>query len=619
MMSTTFHRVPTVAMPQTVRKPTLPPAASSVSFGAQENAYAASKRIDDNIYALLAEAPKNELHVHQGGSSSVAFLNHCLRGAIDRGEITCLPLYQPGKAPINVPFKTTNTGQEQLLSPRQLRAAKERVLTGENLRTYYRYQLQLDNHQPYMNTEDLAETTATHQPEDRFISVSDPEQLKKQKKGGLNAYRLRSGKINPFVKNSPAAYYLAYDYARSLALENVQYTEYRVSPAGNGIGGNNGSNIEDVLSNVHAGFEDALKELRQSNHKMDYGLLVLFERQNRSDDTDPNAKIRRAVQLAQDVVRLKREGKYNIVGVDLAGDEAHNPVTEFKPAFDIIKAYNKTAKPENRLGITIHAGETANSGNLSGAQSIEQAIAIAHDPNTPVRIGHGVQIINSSDALRDAFNMYLQHPTDWEQRIDKADLLRRSPLLKQVIDNHIVLEMCPKSNLQTYAIHPGFPNDRFEVWQSKYSEEGYRHHPAVFLSRLGVKVTLSSDNRTISNTDVTNEYVKLFKYAGLTYKDFKQMVMNGFEGAFISDRKKKDALLADVRNQFGKLECSPEHIQSIQKMKGSLSSYQQWVLLKATVRQTLNDFFTGFQSLVGRLLDWWHERSGTPHRSQSAT
>jgi len=554
---------------------------SSIRFGGQVDTYASESRISDKVYQLFLKAPKNELHVHQGGSSSVEFLSYCLRKALEennartivpfKDRLDALPVFKPDGKVEMVRFRTT---YGLPISPDALRKAMDKVLTLENLRNYYRYQLQIDNQRDYMDTEDLAETTAHKRPGQEIISAVESAQMRAQRAQGLEAYRATSGKINPHVKNNPAAYLLANDYAKTLALENVRYSEYRVSPSGNGIGGATGSNIEDVLSAVDQGFRDATHQLRQRTLSFDYGLLVLFERQNRSKAEPTDAKVKRAVQLAKDVVRLKKEGKYNIVGVDLAGDEANNPVSDFKEAFDIIKAYNKTAKPENRLGITIHAGETTHSKSLKGYESIAEAIRIGLDENTPLRIGHGLQVVNSSKALRNAFETYRKFPNDWEKRIDKKALLQASPLLKKIIENGVVLEMCPKSNLQTYGIHPGFPDDQFSVSRAEYSSRAYSRHPAVFLSRLGVKVAISSDNRTISNTDVTNEFVKLFKYAGLTYNDFKTMVMNGFEGAFMANSSKKAAMLDSARKRFKKLEQSPTMLKAIEYMNGGKLDYR---------------------------------------------
>jgi adenosine deaminase len=596
----THHKLPTVPIQPMKAKLSLP----VLRFGTGEpNAFAKQKLIPDDIYQLLRNAPKNELHVHQGGSSSVEFLSYCLRRAIENGEIDKLPLYAEDGSYQDVYFKDPLT---QALIPReQWSEAQKEVLAISNLREYYRYQLQMDNQREYMTSTNLAETTATHAPPEQWVSAAESEQLRKQKEQGLLAYRMTSSKINPYVKNIPAAYLLANAYARDMADENIHYTEYRISPSGNGIGGNNGSNIEDVLSAVHDGFEDARRQLKQRTYNLNYGLLVLFERQGRPGDQSPQQKVERAIALAREVVRLKEAGKYNIVGVDLAGDEANNPVTEFAEAFQIIKDYNARVAPEKRLGITIHAGETTHSKDLHGYESVAKAIELAHDANTPTRIGHGLQIVNSSEALRKAFEIYCQYPKDWERRINKQALIKASPLLAKVIQNKITLEMCPKSNLQTYGIHPGFPNDQFEVTRAQYSAEAYKRHPAVFLSRLGVKIAISSDNRTISNTDVTNEYVKLFRYAGLTYRDFKQMVMNGFEGAFVANPQQKKAIIQQVERQFRELEKSPDRIRAIRSMNGKLSLRQQWILFKDNLIQKAYEVFEILYKAICAVRDEW--------------
>jgi adenosine deaminase len=618
--------------------------------------YSSRDRIPDDVYALLNKAPKNEIHVHQGGSSSVEFLSYSLRAAVAENQkmydrkhfldgliaqapqlaeplrqinqnlfanakpLDEFPVFQAEGAPKMVRF--TEPDGQPLPAP-ALRAAMEEAFTLDNLRTYHRYQLESDNQKNYKDTNDISETTATGHPKNEMVSATESAELQQHKAEGLQAYRQTSGKINPFVKNNPAAYKLANEYAKSMAFENIRYTEYRVSPSGNGIGGANGSHIEDVLSPVHRGFEDAKQHLAQRNYQLDYGLIVLFERQNRNPLEPQDMKVRRAIELAQRVVQLKKEGKYNICGVDLAGDEAKNPVTEFKAAFDIIKAYNRAAAPENRLGITIHAGETPTSigpkDTLEGHESIDQAIQMAHDQRTPVRIGHGLQIVNSSDELQKAFKIYRQFPSDWETRIDKAKVLASSPLLTKVIQDRIVLEMCPKSNLQTYGIHPGFPGEQFSVRRDEYSAEAYKRHPAVFLSRLGVKVAISSDNRTISNTDVTNEFVKLFKYAGLTYTDFKQMVLNGFEGAFIGDSLKKGAILQDVERQFKKMETDSSTMNAIDKMGGDPTRKPGPTPLSPW-RQFKTGLSMQWQAFRQAVHLWWHQLKNflsTPFKRKS--
>jgi len=552
-------------------------------------------RIDGDIYKLISRAPKNELHIHQGGSTSVEFMIYRYRKAMQDGTILkylgndkTMPIYHHNGEVERVSL-VDDTGK--LLPAEHLAGVMERVLTRENMREYLRIASINENQRVLIPNRDLAETTADL---DLQAAGFDDESISKIKDVALKEYLLTTGKMNPFNRNPAAAYLLANMYAKEVTFENVRYAEYRVSASGNGIGGNNGVHLEETLSAVSAGFEDAKGYLDQRLRKFDYGLIVLFERQNRSKSDAPEAKVERAKKLAQEVVRLKKQGKYNIAGVDLAGDEAHNPVTEFEEAFKIIQDYNRTAPADKRLGITIHAGETAQSQNpdkgihLEGWQSVEQALRLGHDTNTSLRIGHGLQVINSSPALKQAFETYLAHPNDWEQRINSRQIYAQSPVLRYIRDNGILLEMCPKSNLQTYGIHPGFVNAQDDP-DEKYTARSYKRHPAVFLSRLGVKVALSGDNRTVSNTDTPNEYVKLYKYAGMTYQDFKRMVINGFEAAFVPEPQ-KSLIIEDVTRRFKALEKEPDMIRAIHKMDNHITVGQQWILFRERVFKSIFDW-----------------------------
>lgn len=129
------------------------------------------------------------------------------------------------------------------------------------------------------------------------------------------------------------------------------------------------------------------------------------------------------------------------------------------------------------LNYTIHAGES------SGIGSIQDAISF-HTK----RIGHGVQI-----------QSYY-------------------PLL---IENKITLEMCPTSNIQIGVI------------------SNIKKYPLYSLYKQGVKVTINTDNRTVSNTSLIAEYELLQKYFPLTLEDFKKMNIYAIESSFLEKREKE--------------------------------------------------------------------------------
>ena len=131
---------------------------------------------------------------------------------------------------------------------------------------------------------------------------------------------------------------------------------------------------------------------------------------------------------------------------------------------------------KNNLNITIHAGEAY------GPESIHQAL---HYCGTH-RIGHGTRLIEDGD------------------------------LMNYVNDHRIPLEICFNSNLHTKAV--------------KKLEE----HPLSFYLDFGLRVTINTDNRLISDTTLTDEYYDVYKILGLTYPEIKLIIINGFKSAFIS-------------------------------------------------------------------------------------
>ena len=140
------------------------------------------------------------------------------------------------------------------------------------------------------------------------------------------------------------------------------------------------------------------------------------------------------------------------------------------------------ARKEN-IPFTIHAGEG------DGALSIINAINLGAK-----RIGHGVRAIESTEALN---------------------------LLKE---KDITLEVCPKSNLDT----------------KMYNK--LESHPIKKLLDKGVKVTINTDNRTVSNITLEETYKKLKETFHFSKEDFINMNKRAIECAFISEKEKQELL-----------------------------------------------------------------------------
>lgn len=476
-----------VHLGQPAHRVSAPPIVIAPTFSASVHPVQ-SKYIDDEVYNLIRSTPKIDLHEHQSGSSDLALLKTSLI------------------------FK----GQREKLD-------------WELIREEYRVARDMNDGQSSISTRHISDDGSVKR---------TPKQL------SLEDYRKTSEKINPLVKNPHSAYLASHLFALEASTENVRYAEYRLYPEGQG------ASAEEIVQLVEEGFKDASYRLKPSRKKFDFGMIILAPRHGNEEInpvTKRKFKVDKAVELAEKTVEWRKKG-INVVGFDLATDEINCPVTDFQDAFDVIHRYNETAAPEKRIGITIHAGETPRSGHLEGWQSVQEAVRLGWRENTPMRIGHGVQLIHASKYLEDAFQAFQDDP-NWEKKFPREEILKRVPLLKEIIDKKICMEMCPKSNVQTGAV------------------DSYKTHPAVFFSRLGVPVSISSDNRTISNSDNTNDYVKLYKYANLTHEDRKNMVLAGIESAFIFDPKKKQSIREEILREFERIERTPALALAIYKEK----------------------------------------------------
>ncbi|MCI0573511.1 MAG: adenosine deaminase, partial [Myxococcaceae bacterium] len=159
------------------------------------------------------------------------------------------------------------------------------------------------------------------------------------------------------------------------------------------------------------------------------------------------------------------------------------------PAKDHKSAFHLILK--NNVNCTAHAGEAF------GPESISQAI---HNLGAH-RIGHGVRLREDGD------------------------------LLNYVNDHRIPLECCPSSNLQTGAV------------------ASLESHPLKFYFDYGLRVTINTDNRLITDTTVTKELMVAHRHMGLSLEDLTTILISGFKSAFLPFREKQD-MLAQVNREM---------------------------------------------------------------------
>jgi adenosine deaminase len=145
---------------------------------------------------------------------------------------------------------------------------------------------------------------------------------------------------------------------------------------------------------------------------------------------------------------------------------------------------------EAGLHVTIHAGE------VGGPENVREAVNLLGAE----RIGHGVRAIEDPAVIQ---------------------------LLRQ---RGITLEVCPTSNLQT-GVSPAFTQ-----------------HPLRELYYLAVPVTINTDNPSVSDTTLTDEYLVAVRAMGFTIKDIQQTLLNAAQAAFLPAEDRKALMLRLVRH-----------------------------------------------------------------------
>lgn len=107
-------------------------------------------------------------------------------------------------------------------------------------------------------------------------------------------------------------------------------------------------------------------------------------------------------------------------------------------------------------------------------------------------------------------------------RIGHGIAMREYPKLqKSLAEKGIGVEMCPISNLQTKAV------------------QSTKEYPILEFLDAGIKVSVNTDNRTVSNTSLTREMEFVQKTYGITDEQLKLLMLNAVDTAFAGDDVKE--------------------------------------------------------------------------------
>ena len=205
-----------------------------------------------------------------------------------------------------------------------------------------------------------------------------------------------------------------------------------------------------------------------------------------------------SLEMAELAVDFRGRG---VIGFDLAGEEGGFPPKKHVEAFHYIQRQN--------FNITIHAGEGF------GKESIWQAIQYcgAH------RIGHGTRLID-------------------DIAVANGKAVKLGDLAQYVLDKRIPLEICLISNVHTGAA------------------PSLSEHPFKILYQERFRVTLNTDNRLMSDTTMTKEFVAAQETFGLTLDDFEKITINAMKSAFLPYDQRCDFIYSVIKPGYAKIRAS---------------------------------------------------------------
>jgi adenosine deaminase len=173
----------------------------------------------------------------------------------------------------------------------------------------------------------------------------------------------------------------------------------------------------------------------------------------------------------------KKFYKNGVCAVDLAGAEALYKTNTFGYVFD--------SAIRSEMPMTIHCGEA------DGKNSVWYAMKTLECSNQKSkRFGHGIRILEDE------------------------------VLAKEAIDNGFFFELCPTSNLNTKLF-------------SSYSE-----YPVKEMLKKGMRVTINTDNCSVSDTTIADEFNYIIAGNKLSNKEVEKLLHNAVDASFASENAK---------------------------------------------------------------------------------
>ena len=176
------------------------------------------------------------------------------------------------------------------------------------------------------------------------------------------------------------------------------------------------------------------------------------------------------------VKKAEKWRNHGVIGIDIAGPEQH--VTELGKDVERYRDLFDRARKVG-LGTTVHTGETSHTG-------VEGVLAVI-EKLKPARIGHGIAAAQSEEAMR------------------------------KLVEQNIVLELCPSSNLRTHAV-TGIP-DLKRVFDK--------------LRDAGVRRTINTDGTYLLGTTLRKEFNLLVGEGIVTDAEARHFIADARAASFM--------------------------------------------------------------------------------------
>lgn len=299
------------------------------------------------------------------------------------------------------------------------------------------------------------------------------------------------------------------DMVQEAHRHNLSYIETMFSPFPNNPAGEskaeeyrvlNVTTAREYLSTLIATVQEANQKLPQTE-RVEVRFLLSFRR--------TSAKLFTQLPIAFELAAGSDAVGDAIAGINLVGNEySEDPqIGQEIAAPSALEDYILSLRriyPTVRL--SIHSGE-----RTKWDWHIRDSILLGAE-----RIGHGVNLVASP-----------------QPNAPEVVLMRR---------HGILIEACPTSNYLLLKIP-------------------FKEHPLIKWLRMGIAVSLNTDDAGIFGTDITEEFARVVEnHPDLSWDDLKQMARASLEHAFVSDPI-KTKLITSWETQMREFEASRASVQ----------------------------------------------------------